>query len=110
VALSTSDRAVAEALARAIDCRGQPLSITVDHGTESTSHAMGEWAYRRGVKLDSVCPGKPVAGGFIESLNGRFREESLNALQFLSIDYAGCKINAWWHDRNHHRPQSSLGH
>jgi transposase InsO family protein len=55
---------------------GIPTSITVDHGTEFTSHALDEWAYRRGVKLDFTCPGKPAQNGHIESFNGRLRGRS----------------------------------
>jgi putative transposase len=110
VASSLSGRAVAEALDRAIARHGQPATITVDHGTEFTSRAMDEWAYRRGVKLDFIHPGRPVENGFIESFNGRLRDECLNANQFLSVDDARRKINAWWEDYNDHRPHSSLGH
>ena len=58
--------AVAEALDQAIARHGQPATITVDHATELTSRAMDEWAYRRGVTLDFIRPGKPVENGFIE--------------------------------------------
>ena len=104
-----SGRAVAEALDRAIDRHGQSMTITVDHGTEFSSSAMDEWAYRRGVKLDFIRPGKPVESGFIESFNGRLSDECLNVNQFLSIDNARCKIEAWWRDYNHHRPHNLLG-
>jgi putative transposase len=104
VASSLSGHAVAEALDRVIALHGQPATFTVDHGTEFTSRAMDEWAYRRGVKLDFIHPGRPVENGFIESFNGRLRDECLNANQFLSIDDARRKINAWWEDYNDHRP------
>ena len=109
VASSLSGQAVAVALDRAITRHGQPATITVDHGTEFTSRAMDEWAYQRGVKLDFIRPGRPVENGFIESFNGQLRDECLNANQFLSIDDARPKINAWWEDYNDHRPHSSLG-
>lgn len=54
-------------------------------------------------------PGKAVESGFVESFNGRLGDECLNTSQFLSIDYARCKIEAWRHDYNH-RSHSSLGH
>jgi putative transposase len=95
VASSMSGYGVAAALDRAIERHGQPKTITVDHGTEFTSRAMDEWAYRRGVTLDFIHPGKPVENGFVESFNGRLRDECLNANQFLSIDDARCKIEAW---------------
>ena len=66
----------------------QPQSITVDHGTEFTSKALEEWAYRRGVKLDFIRPGKPTENGHIESFNGRLRDECLNVNQFVSLEDA----------------------
>ena len=67
-------------------CR--PRSITVDHGTEFISRALEDWAYRRGVQLDFIRPGKPVENAFIESFNGRLRDECLNVHQFTSFDDA----------------------
>ena len=65
-----------------------PRSITVDHGTEFMSRALEDWAYQRGVQLDFIRPGKPVENAFIESFNGRLRDECLNVHQFTSIDDA----------------------
>jgi len=101
---------VAAALDRAIERVGTPESITVDHGTEFTSKALEDWAYRRGVKLEFIHPGKPTENGHIESFNGRLRDECLNVMQFVSIQDAGEKIEAWRIDYNAHRPHSSLGH
>lgn len=109
VAQSMSGQAVADALDRAIGKHGKPRSITVDHGTEFTSRALDDWAYRRGVLLDFIRPGKPVENSFIESFNGKLRDECLNANQFLSIEDARSKIEAWRMDYNHHRPHSMLG-
>jgi putative transposase len=95
-----------------IACSGtarEPRSITVDHGTEFTSRALEDWAYQRGVQLDFIRPGKPVENAFIESFNGRLRDECLNVHQFLSLDDARRKIEAWRRDYNHDRPHSSLG-
>ena len=97
------------ALARAIAKHGKARTITVD-GTEFTSRALDEWAYRRGVALDFIRLGKPMENGFIESFNAKLRDQCLNAKQFLSIDDARCKIEAWRVDYNLHRPHSSLGH
>jgi putative transposase len=102
-------RDVVAALDRAIERAGTPVSITVDHGTEFTSKALEEWAYQRGVKLDFIHPGKPTENGHIESFNGRLRDECLNVTQFLSIEDARAKIEAWRIDYNAHRPHSSLG-
>ena len=109
VAQGMSGKAVAEALDQAIARHGKPRSITVDHGTEFTSRALDDWAYRRGVLLDFIRPGKPVENGFIESFNGKLRDECLNANQFLSIEDARSKIEAWRVDYNVHRPHSGLG-
>jgi transposase InsO family protein len=57
-----------------------PYAITVDHGTEFTSKVLDEWCYMRAVKLDFIRPGKPTENCFIESFNGRLRDECLNVL------------------------------
>lgn len=105
-----SGHEVAAALDRAIERVGTPASITVDHGTEFTSKALEDWAYQRGVKLDFIHPGKPTENGHIESFNGRLRDECVNVMQFVWIQDAGDKIEAWRIDYNAHRPHSSLGH
>ena len=104
-----SGRSVAETLDRAIAEHGRPRTITVDHGTEFTSRVLDEWAYRRGVTLDFIRPGKPTENGFIEAFNGKLRYECLNANQFLSIEDARSKIESWRVEYNVHRPHSSLG-
>jgi putative transposase len=109
VAQSISGAMVAEALDRAISRHGKPRTITVDHGTEFTSRALDEWAYQRGISLDFIRPGKPVDNGHVESFNGKLRDECLNTNQFLSIDDARRKIEAWRVDYNELRPHSSLG-
>ena len=81
----------------------------MDHGTEFTSKALEEWAYQRGVKLDFIHPGKPTENSHIESFNGRLRDECLNVTQFMSIEDARIKIEAWRIDYNAHRPHSSIG-
>jgi putative transposase len=62
------------------------------------------------VQLDFIHPGKPVENAFIESFNGRLRDECLNVHQFAPLAEALAIIEAWWMDYNHHRPHSSLGH
>ena len=69
-----------------------------------------DWAYRRGVQLDFVRPGKPVDNAFSESLNGRLRDECLTVQQFTSMAEAQDLIEAWRFDDNQRRPHSSLGH
>lgn len=110
VATRMSGTTVGAALDRALPDRQAPRSITVDHGTEFMSRALEDWAYRRGVQLDFIRPGKPVENAFIEAFNGRLRDECLNVHQFTSIEDARATIEAWRIDYNQHRPHSSLGH
>ena len=98
--------AVLERLART---HGLPQVITTDNGTEFTSRAVDEWAHRNGVKLDFIRPGKPVENAYIESFNGRLRQECLEENWFTSLEDAKRKIEAWRKDYNEHRPHSSLG-
>ena len=110
VAARMSGQTVSEALDRVLDGEPRPRSITVDHGTEIQSRALEDWAYRRGVQLDFIRPGKPVENAFIEAFNGRLRDECLNVHQFTSLADAQAKIEAWRLDYNQRRPHSSLGH
>ena len=109
VATAMSGRSVAAALDRILAASAIPRSITVDHGTEFTSRALEDWAYHRGVALDFIHPGKPVQNVHIESFNGRLRDECLNVHQFVSLEDARQKIEAWRLDDNQ-RPHSALGH
>lgn len=99
---------VAELLERASKGRF-PATITADNGTEFTSKALDAWAYERGVKLDFTTPGKPTENAFVESFQGRFRDECLNAEIFLDMADARSKIHAWKDEYNRHRPHSALG-
>ena len=112
--LETGFRMSGETVSRVLDRllgEGQrPRSITLDHGTEFQSRALEDWAYQRGVQLDFIRPGKPVENAFIESFNGRLRDECLNVHQFASLTEAQALIEVWRMDYNHRRPHSSLGH
>jgi putative transposase len=88
--------------------RKLPSSITVDNGTEFYSRAMDSWAYQNNVRLDFIRPGKPVENAFIESFNGKLRDECLNTNVFFSIEDAKRKIEAWRIDYNTCRPHSSV--
>ena len=110
VAFRMSGVTVSQALDRVVDGARGPWSITVDHGPEFQSRALEDWAYRRGVQLDFIRPGKPVENAFIEAFNGRLRDECLNVHQFTSIADAQAIIEAWRVDYNQRRPHSSLGH
>jgi putative transposase len=100
---------VVSALERVTRQRGYPRMITVDNGSEFASKALDAWAYAHGVKLNFIRPGKPVENAVIESFNGRFRDECLNAQVFISLHDARQKIEAWRLDYNEHRPHSALG-
>jgi putative transposase len=110
VGFAMSGQRVADALDARSGTGALPVSITVDHGSEFTSKALEDWAWRRGVKLDFIRPGKPTENGHIESFNSRLRDECLNVMQFMSLEDARAKIEAWRVDYNQHRPHSSLGH
>jgi putative transposase len=91
--------------------RGAWISCTtVDHGTEFTSNALDAWAYQRGVQLAFIRPGKPVEHAYIESFNGRLRDECLNAYAFTSVAHAPRVLDAWRQDYHQHRPHGALGH
>lgn len=90
--------------------RGLPKEITVDNGPEFISNALDQWASTRGVTLIFSRPGKPVDNAFVESFNGRFRDECLNANWFDSLPQARRLINTWWTDYNEQRPHSALGY
>jgi len=90
--------------------RGLPRVIRTDNGPEFTSRAFLEWAYKRGIKLDFIRPGKPTDNAFIESFNGKFRDESLNQHWFTALEDAKKKIEEWRNEYNQIRPHSSLGY
>ena len=100
---------VAKALDTVIQEYGKPEAIKTDNGPEFISKEVDLWAYVNGVKLDFSRPGKPTDNAFIESFNGRFRQECLNQHWFLSLEDAKLKIADWREDYNKVRPHSSLG-
>jgi putative transposase len=106
---SLSGRKVAAILDIVAAVRGYPQEITVDNGTEFFSKAMDAWAYNRRVKLDLIRPGRPMDNGYIESFNGRLRDECLNAELFSDLLDAREKLDAWRRDYNENRPHSSIG-
>jgi len=100
---------VVSLLDRLAETRGLPEIITMDNGPEFASRALDEWAYRRGIKLDFIRPGKPVENAFAESFIGRLRDECLNDNWFVSLKHAREVIESWRKDYNMVRPHSSLG-
>jgi putative transposase len=104
-----SGQRVARILDRIAAARPLPKQIVVDNGPEFTSRMLDAWAYQNGVELHFIRPGKPVDNAFIESFNGKFRDECLNQHWFLDLDDARTKIEAWRIDYNEVRPHSALG-
>jgi putative transposase len=90
------------------ELKGLPSSIRVDNGPEFISKVLDEWAYRNGVKLDFIRPGKPVENAYVESFHGKFRDECLNENYFSDIHEARSKIEEWRIEYNTFRPHSSL--
>ncbi len=107
---SLTGKRVAELLDDIAAERGYPKSITVDNGSEFYSQAMDSWAYRHGVQLQFIRPGKPVENAYIESFNGRLRDELLNGELFMGLHDARQKLEAWRRDYNQNRPHSAIGH
>ena len=99
---------VAAALSHVLQRRPAPTAITVDNGGEFVSRAMDAWAYAHDVRLDFIRPGKPVENAFIESFNGKLRDECLNSHVFASVTEAQRVLDAWRDDYNLVRPHSSL--
>src|SRR5262249_58246234 len=89
--------------------RGYPEGLVSDNGPEFAGRTLDRWAYEHGVRLHFIRPGKPVDNAFIESFNGKMRDECLNENWFISLDDARDKIEDWRVDYNEVRPHSSLG-
>lgn len=107
---SLPGRRVVNVLQRLADYRGLPKSITVDNGPEFVSKVLDEWGCRQGLRLNFIEPGKPQQNGYIESFNGKFRDECLNEHWFLSMRQAREVIEDWRQEYNDERPHSSLGY
>jgi putative transposase len=88
---------------------GKPSAIQLDNGTEFTANVFDAWAYERGIALHFITPGRPTENGFIESFNGKLRDELLNASWFVSLEEARAAVESWRTDYNETRPHSSLG-
>jgi putative transposase len=99
---------VARVLDRLHATIGLPQTIVVDNGPEFAGRALDAWAYARGVTLRFIRPGKPVENAYIESFNGKFRDECLNEHWFVSLADAKMTIETWRVDYNTVRPHSSL--
>lgn len=89
--------------------RGLPKQIVVDNGPEFAGKLLDAWAHERGIQLLFIRPGKPIENAYIESFNGRFRDECLNEHWFTSLADARHVIEGWRQDYNQVRPHSALG-
>jgi putative transposase len=88
--------------------RGLPQQIRSDNGPEFLSRAVDQWAYEQRLEWHTIQPGKPMQNGYVESFNGRFRDECLNENWFTDLADARFKIAQWKQDYNQRRPHSSL--
>ncbi len=107
---SISDRRLAHELTAIIERHGKPGMIVSDHGTEYTCNALLAWCRDNASDWHFIAPGKPMQNGFVESFNGRMRDELLNETLFFNLDDARAKIAAWVVDFNTERPHSALGY
>jgi putative transposase len=107
--ISISGRRVARELTAMIERRGTPGMIVRDNGTEFTCNAMLAWCKDNKIDWHFIAPGKPMQNGFVESFNGRMRDELLNETIFRDLDHARSVIAWWGVGYNQHRPHSALG-
>jgi len=107
---SISGQRVARELTMVIARRGKPGMIVSDNGTELTSNAIFAWSKDHAVDWHYIAPGKPMQNGFVESFNGRMRDELLNETLFRSLDHARSAISKWAEDYNTARPHSALNY
>jgi putative transposase len=107
---SISGRRVARELSTLIGQRGKPRMIVSDNGTEFTSNAILAWASERRIDWHYIAPGKPMQNAYIESFNGRMRDELLNESLFFGLDHAREELAIWVTDYNTERPHSALGY
>ena len=105
---SISGRRVARELTALIERRGKPGMIVSDNGTELTSNAILRWCSEHRIEWHYIAPGKPMQNGFVESFNGRMRDELLNETMFRNLAHARVVISTWATDYNTERPHSAL--
>jgi len=106
---SLSGMRVARELDAIIAVRGRPGTLVSDNGTELTSMAILRWSQESRIDLHYIAPGKPTQNAFVESFNGRLRDELLNETLFVSLAHARAELAAWKLDYNTVRPHSALG-
>lgn len=100
---------VVEALDTFVLVRGRPQAIVCDNGPEFVSLALDQWACRQNIHLDFIRPGRLVENCFIESFNGKLRDECLNQYHFTTLREAQQQIETWRHEYQTQRPHRGLG-
>jgi len=110
VGTSISGHRASQFLSQLGENRELPQSIVCDNGPEFTSKAMLFWSKQTNVKLHFIQPGKPTQNAFVESLNGKFRNDCLNQYWFKDLQGAEQTIEHWRNHYNHERPHSSLNY
>jgi putative transposase len=105
---SIGGRRVVEVLQRLVETRGKPVGLIMDNGPEFAGRTLDAWAYAQGVRLQFIEPGQPNQNAYIESFNGRLRDECLNEHWFTSLSFARQTLESWRLDYNAVRPHSSL--
>lgn len=114
LAIEADTSLTGERVRRVLECvaaeRGCPRAVLSDSGREFTSCVLESWAFERKIRQEFIEPGKPTQNPFIESFNGRLREECLNRRWFTSLADARNQLEAWRVDYNTERPHSSLAY
>jgi len=100
---------VIDVVERLVVERGAPEVVVIDNGPEFAGRGLDQWAYQRGIKLHFIAPGKPTQNAYVESFNGKLRDECLNAHWFRTLADARLTIGAWRQEYNQVRPHSALG-
>ena len=106
---SLSGARVAREFVAIVALRGKPLAVVSDNGTELTSTSILRWSQERQVEWHYIAPGKPTQNAFVESFNGRLRDECLNETLFTSMPQARAVLTTWRQDYSSIRPHSKLG-
>ena len=105
---SLSGQRVTRVLDQLIETCGKPANLLMDNGPEFTGKALDQWGYKNKVKLDFIEPGKPMQHAYVESFNGKLRDECLNEHWFASVQEARTILEQWRVDYNEVRPHRSL--
>ena len=106
--LSIGSKLVTEVLAEVIKEKGKPQIIRVDNGPEFISSTLGDWCYKRNIKLQFIQPGKPTQNGYVERFNRTYRREVLDAYLFDSLDQVRSITEDWIKEYNYERPHEAL--